>query len=279
MKRLALILSFVLIGAAGFAQELPMPSPMSTVEQRVGLTDVKIAYSRPGVKGRQIFGDLVPYDKLWRTGANKATQFTISHDVTINGSALKAGTYALFTIPGKEEWTVVFNKDTEQWGSYEYDEAQDALRVKAKAYEADKRETMQFYFDQVKDESAALVFHWAQTTFTMMIKVENEEQAMANIESAIAEADRAYRTYNSVSRYYLDRGMESEKALELAKKSVHLNKKYWNLTTLSRAQAANGLTKEAIATAEEAMGLAKEAESDRYAKMNEDNIAEWKAKK
>ena len=122
----------LLAPAAAHAQQalkLPRPSPKATVVQTVGLTDVTITYSRPGVKGRTIWGDLVPYDKVWRTGANEATTFQVSQDVKINGQALPAGTYSLHTIPGKTQWTVIFNKTADQWGSYDYDQTKDALRI------------------------------------------------------------------------------------------------------------------------------------------------------
>ena len=125
MKR---ILSFALIllalSSLAFAQELNLPriSQKAAVMQTIGLTDVTITYSRPGVKGRVIWGELVPYDKVWRTGANKATTISLSDDVTINGQSIAAGTYSLHTIPGKDQWTVIFNKVANQWGSYSYDE-------------------------------------------------------------------------------------------------------------------------------------------------------------
>ena len=113
--------------------ELPRVSPKATVSQTVGLTDVTITYCRPSVRGRTIWGGLVPYDEVWRTGANEATTITFTDDVTIDGNKLPAGTYGLFTVPGKDEWTVVFNKGAKQWGAYEYKQDQDALRIKVEA--------------------------------------------------------------------------------------------------------------------------------------------------
>src|SRR5437899_746922 len=128
MRKLTLLL--LLLSSLPLAAQLrtPRPSPKASVMQTVGLTDVTIVYSRPGVKGREIWGALVPYDKVWRTGANEATTFAVSDDVMINGQPLPKGTYSLHTIPGKDEWTIIFNKDAGQWGSFSYDEAKDALR-------------------------------------------------------------------------------------------------------------------------------------------------------
>jgi hypothetical protein len=117
MKKVTSLFTALLILGGLSAQEMPAPSPAAMVMQRVGLTDITIEYSRPGVKSRMIFGDLVPYNKLWRTGANKATLIKLSTDAKINGQEIKAGSYSIFTIPGEEEWVVIFNKDTELWGT------------------------------------------------------------------------------------------------------------------------------------------------------------------
>src|SRR5512133_2105001 len=150
MKRNAVILSLVvLVAIAATAQQVQLPrvSQKASVTQTIGLTDVTITYSRPGVKNRTIWGGLVPYDQVWRTGANEATQIKISSDVTINGQKLAAGSYSLHTIPGKDEWTIVFNGTANQWGSFDYDPAKDTLRVKTKPVwlnESEERLTYSF---------------------------------------------------------------------------------------------------------------------------------------
>lgn len=278
------IASAFIIGAfllPGFlhAQELPMPSPSATVKQTVGLTKIEINYSRPGVKDRVIFGELVPYNKMWRTGANKATSISFSDDVKINGSELKAGTYAVFTIPGEKEWEVIFNSNLEQWGTYNHKDEEDVLKIKVASKAAEFIESMHIYFDDLRDKTASINIHWEKTRISIPVEVEVAEKAQANIQAAIKEAEEANSTYRNAARYYLNNNLDVVQALEWAQKSVDMGKKYWNMTTLSRAQHANGLTKQAIKTAEEAKVLATTAKSDFYIKENTKNIAEWKAKK
>ena len=261
------------------AQDLPMPSPAATVKQRVGLTDIEVVYSRPSVKERKIFGDLVKYGEVWRTGANKACAITFSTNTGVAGQEIPAGTYAIFTIPSESEWTVIFSRNTEQWGAEKYNQSEDALRISVKPVKSEFTESMMFYFDNLRNESALLNLQWETTRISIPLTVNPAETAMKNIEKAIAGADDMFRTYNSSARYYIDNNLDAKKALEWAQKSVSMSKKYWNLTTLSRAQAANGMVKEAIKSAEEATALSLEAKNDTYVKQNKDNIAAWKAGK
>ncbi|HAW50868.1 MAG TPA: hypothetical protein DCX54_00860 [Flavobacteriales bacterium] len=261
------------------AQELPMPSPSATVTQTVGLTKIEINYSRPGVKDRVIFGGLVPYDEMWRTGANKATSITFSDDVNIDGTELKAGTYALFTIPGEKEWEVIFNNNLEQWGTYSHKDEEDVLKIKIASEPAEFIESMHIYFDDLRDNSASINIHWEKTRISIPISVEVAQKAQANIEAAIKKAEQSNSTYRNAARYYLNNNLDAKQALTWAQKSVDMGKEYWNLTTLAEAKQANGLTKEAIKLAEEAKTLAVAAKSDFYIKENEKNIAAWKAKK
>ena len=159
---LLLLCSF--IGISYGQDKKPQPSPTATFSQKVGLTDVSITYSRPSKKGRTIFGELVPYDKLWRTGANAATKITFSYNVKIAGKDLPAGSYALFTIPGENEWTVIFNKDHAQRGTGNYKESEDALRVKIKSTKiAETVETFQINIEDNKPNSAIIELLWEST--------------------------------------------------------------------------------------------------------------------
>ena len=162
MKRYVLPATLMLL-LAPYAQaqiKLPRVSPKATVTQTVGLTEVNILYNRPGVKGRTIWGGLVPYDEVWRTGANEATTINFSQAVTINGKPLPAGLYSLHTIPGKTTWTVIFNKKAEQWGSYEYDATQDALRLTVEPKQGPHQEWMTFSFPDVLSDSASVELSW-----------------------------------------------------------------------------------------------------------------------
>ena len=262
-----------------FAQDLPMPSPTGTSNQTVGLTEIEITYSRPGVKGREIYGALVPYNEIWRTGANKATAISFSDDVKVGGSELKAGVYALFTIPGEKEWEIIFNSNTEQWGAGGHKAEEDVLRIKVNSEASDFTESMLFYFNDLKNNSASLNLQWEKTRVSIPIEVDSEGKSIENIEAAIKEAEGGFRTYRNAARYFIDNDKDAKKALDWAQKSVDMDKRYWNLTTLAKAQAKNEMYKEAIKTAEEAKTLSEAAKSEHYIKVNTENIESWKSKK
>ena len=165
MRILLSLFLLALVASPALAQERAndeaRPSPNATVGQTIGTTTVTVGYSRPGVRDREIFGGLVPYDTVWRTGANEATTVTLSDDVMVEGERLAAGTYALFTIPGADAWTVVFNKTAQQWGAFRYDEAEDALRVTVEPMmDAPMQEQFEIRFADVSDSAATMVLHW-----------------------------------------------------------------------------------------------------------------------
>jgi len=279
MKKFSLFIAAATLSASVFAQELPKPSPLGEVEQKVGLTEVEIEYSRPGVKDRDIFGDLVPYDKMWRTGANKATSISFSTDVKINGNELIAGDYSLFTIPGKETWQILFNTNLDQWGTGNYQDTEEALRISVKPEEYCFTETMTFTIDNVTDNSASICLKWAETSVCFDMEVEVDEMAEENIQNKINEIENAYGVYNTSARWYLEHGGDKAQALEWAKKSTSIKEEFWNLHTLALAQAANGKYKDAIATAEKSKAMATEAGYDSYISRNDEKIAEWKKMK
>lgn len=154
------------------ANDEPRPSPNASVSQTVGTTEMTISYGRPGVKGRDVFGGLEPYGEVWRAGANEATVFSFSDDVTINGQPLAAGTYAFFVIPEEEgDWTLIFNSTAEQWGAYRYDESQDALRVPATPETGASQEWLSYSFDELAPNSARVVLHWSDTMVPFTVAV------------------------------------------------------------------------------------------------------------
>ncbi len=148
----------------------PRVSPNASVSQTIGVTEVTISYGRPGVKGRTIWGELVPYGEVWRTGANEATTISFSQDVTIEGEPLPAGTYALFTIPKEGEWTIVFNKTAQQWGAFNYEAKQDALRVKVKPQPTSPQEWMSFSFEELTANGATVVLRWEKLAVPFKIQ-------------------------------------------------------------------------------------------------------------
>lgn len=280
MKRL--LLSFFLIAAIGFtsiAQELPVPSPRATFKQRVGLTDITIDYSRPGVKDRKIFGKLVPFGELWRTGANAATTIEFSTEVSMQGTKVPAGKYALFTIPDKDGWQVILNKNPDQGGTGDYEKDLDIARFKAKPQSIKPaKESMLIYVDALRNNSAELVLEWENTMISVPFQVRTDERAMENIKKAISSKEADADVYNRSARYYLENDKSTDMALKWAQMSVKMDEKFYNTYTLSKLLHKSGQTKEAIGMAERSMKLAKEAGIDFYVNMNQQNIEKWSKK-
>lgn len=270
--RMLLSATAVLVAATIHAQDLPQPSPKGQVEQIVGLTKVEVDYSRPSAKGRVIFGDLVPYDKLWRTGANLNTTIEFSGPVKFGDVDVKAGKYSLFTVPGKDVWVVHLNSNTELWGEDDYKAEQNVATVKVKAQGADLTETLTIDIANVVNDAADLEIRWEKTRVLVPIHADATEQALANIREAMAKGDMKAGGYGGSARFCLDRNVMTKEALGWAQKSVEMDKKFWHMHTLARAQAANGMTKEAIATANESMSMAQEAKNEAYVKMNRELI-------
>lgn len=180
MKSLILSITFVFAGffmadtihAQERGGEDPRVSPDAAVSQTIGLTEVSVTYGRPGVRDRDIFSidGLVPFDQVWRTGANEATTITFSDDVRVEGEPIQAGIYGLFTIPQEDQWTIIFNRIANQWGAYDYDEAEDVLRVEVTPEESHYVDQMMFYFENITEESGNLVFHWDDTKVPVTIE-------------------------------------------------------------------------------------------------------------
>jgi hypothetical protein len=264
----AILLALTLaVAAPALAQlDLPRVSPKATVSQTVGLTDVSIAYCRPGVKGRAIWGGLVPYGEVWRTGANEATTITFSDPVTVNGNALAAGTYGLFTIPGKESWTVILNKGAKLWGAYEYKKEEDVLRfeVKPRAAAAPK-EWMQFRFEALGNDSAEVVLAWESIEVPFTVKVEVTERVLTAARKAIAEAKADdWRTPYRAAAFCIETGVNLDEAATWVDKSISIKPGYYNTLGKAKLLAAKGKKAEAVAVAKKAieLGLAADPKAD-----------------
>jgi hypothetical protein len=236
------------------AAELPQPSPHARVEQHVGLADLSIDYSSPAVKGRTIWGGLVPYDKPWRTGANAATKLTSSHEFNFGGKKIPAGSYALYTIPGKASWSVVLNSGLEAWGSDSYDTKKDIARVSAKPEATDNRERMTFSFDDTNDDGTQLVLNWEKVRVRVPITLDTKAQVKTNIDKSIADA---WRPHYAAARYLLENNGDIDQALTYADQSIAI-KSGWNNNWL-RAQILNkkGRAADAAAAADKAAQLGK----------------------
>ena len=278
MKVLKCLLAAALIALPAAAQlKLPSVSQHAVVSQTVGLTDITVTYSRPGVKGREIFGGLVPYGKVWRTGANQATQFAVTTDVEIEGKKLPAGTYSLHTIPGPNEWTIIFNKDAGQWGSFSYDQAKDALRVTIKPQKGThSAEWMEFHFPKISTDSATLMLRWADVAIPIEIETHTTANVMANARTAIAGAKADdWQTPNRAATFAFENGKMTE-AKEWSDAAV---KKSENLSTLwlrARIEQKEGHKAEAIKTAE--LALSKQTDKDNKDFVGEvkKQVEEWK---
>lgn len=275
---------FVLALAAGMwssqanAQDLPLPSPYAEVEQTIGLTEVEVEYYRPGAKEREVWGDLVPFGKLWRTGANKNTIIEFSTDATIAGQEVRAGKYSLFLNPNESEAELFLNTETEGWGTGKF---QDSNTVVSSSVEVEQAkgftETMLFYFDNVTYGTADLILTWADRKVIIPIEVDYVSESLKNIEKAIAEDGENFRVYNNAASFYIDNNLDPAAAVKYARQSVELEEKFWNVKTLSEALANNEEYKEAIKVAEKSLKMSEEAEYEPYIKMNRANIERWKA--
>lgn len=280
MKKLFLFLCAGIFSLGSSAQiQAPQPSPFSRVEQKVGLTDVTLEYSRPGMRGREIFGDLVPYDKVWRTGANENTKVTFSDDVIIDGKELKKGTYALYTIPKAGDWEVIFYSDSENWGTPEkWDESKVALKTTAETEELPfEMETFTIFMDSLTHDSATFNIVWEDTVASFDVKFPTDSKVTASIDRAMNGPTAA--DYFAAATYYHDSGKDLKKAKEWVDKAVGMQDQdvFWMLRRKSLIEADLGMKKEAIESARRSLAAAEKANNADYVKMNKDSLKEWGA--
>ena len=257
MKNIMQLLGAVimlLIGNTAFSQSLPQPSPAASFTQTIGVTDITMNYSRPGVKGREIWGGLVPYNEVWRAGANASTKIEFSTDVQINGVDVKAGKYAMFIIPTENEWTFIISSFVDGWGVDGYTKESDVVRVTASVNASAMTENLMFSLDNLTDSSGVLTVNWEKVSVGFAISINTNKYAMENLDQMVKKADNSFSTYYQAANWYMKNG-DFEKALELAIKSTNAKKKFWNLTVLSEAYAATGDKKTALKVAKEALRL------------------------
>ena len=257
--------------------DLPRPSPFAKVWQVVGLTEITVDYSSPGVKGRKIWGGLVPFDQMWRAGANSATKVTFSKDVTFAGKPVPAGSYAFFVIPGKSEWTVILNKKADQPGAgNDYKADQDLLRVQLKPKPSAFRERLAYLITDFTDDKASLDLEWEKLRLSIPIGVATATQAAANIQAAV---DGTWRTYANSARYMLENKKDFDAGLKYIDQSLALKEEWFNLWIKAQLLAGKKNFKEATALADRANQLGQKAGPGYFAKDEVTKaLAEWKKK-
>jgi hypothetical protein len=276
MKTRAIIIllsGMLLLSMESIGQQIQMPqaSPAAYISQKVGLTDVSIEYSRPSIKGRKIFGELVPYGEVWRTGANAATILTFSTDVSIEGNSVKAGSYALYTIPAKNEWTIIFSKNTKLWGAVGYNAEEDILRFKVKPKKTgQKYETMEISFVDMSDTGATISVKWENTGVEFRIETEVDSIVMDQIKELVIDQNLDNPgLYYQAANYYFTTGKDLDTALEWINKSVESDPKYWTMHLKAKIELEKGMKKEALYSATQSIEMAREAKNIDYVGLNE----------
>jgi hypothetical protein len=277
LKKLSILLLIVGLTYSVNAQiKTPQPSPAAKIEQVVGLTDVTVEYSRPSMRGRTIYGGLVPYGKLWRTGANMNTKITFSDDVIVDGQELKKGSYAIYTIPNESSWEVIFYSDSNNAGTpREWDESKVAAKMTVQVYTVQATiESFTIMIGDLTSKSAILGFLWDSTYVGVPFEVPTDKLATKSIESVMNGPSN--NDYFQAATYYHTEGKDLKQALAWMKKATAVdNPPFWQLRRMSLIQADLGDKAGAIATAKKSLAAAEKANNADYVKMNKESIAEW----
>mgnify|MGYP001234139370 FL=1 len=282
MKKLFTIL-LILTSFTSYSQlKTPSASTASEIEQVVGLTEIEIDYNRPSKKGRNIFGNLVPYGKIWRTGANSGTEISFSTDVTINGQNIKEGTYSIFSIPNKDSWEIILYADTDLWSvPRNWDENKIIFQSNFKTIMNNDKsvETFTISFDNITNNDFDLVFSWDDTYVIIPINVPTRSLVDNQIKSIMSDNPKS-SDYYSAAVYYLQENNKLDVALDWMNKAIDMieNPRFFQLRQFSLILAANGKYREAIKVAKKSLELSIQANNQDYVKMNNDSISEWSKK-
>ncbi len=281
MKNLLFAVAFVMVAFQGEAQvRTPQPSPKANVNQMVGLTEVELDYSRPSLRGRTIFGDLVPFGKMWRTGANSNSTISFSEDVVIDGKTLPKGKYSIFTTPRADKWEVIFYSDVTNWGLPEqWDNSKAVITAIVKPVMLNRNvESFTLGINNLDNNYADLEISWEKTLVPVRFTVPTHKSALASIEKALAGPTAG--DYFSSAQYYYQSEGDMNKALTYVNKALDLNeqKPFYYLRQKSLIQAKLGDKKGAIETAKISLAASEKAKNADYVKMNQDSIAEWSKK-
>ncbi|MCE1229255.1 MAG: DUF2911 domain-containing protein [Firmicutes bacterium] len=281
MKRLLVLLAAVaLVGKAQGASDLfPKLSPRATLSQTIGTTKVTVDYHRPQVRGRKVWGELVPYGQVWRTGANEATTLSFSDPVKVNGHAVPAGTYAVFSIPNADHWTLILSKRWKQFGAFEYEPKQDLLRfdVKPKVVK-EHTEWLTYEIDPASRSSAYVDLYWEKLRIGFLVEVDVDGLVSARLKGAMAKADEGdWKLYADAAEYLLDQDRDLPQAQRWVEQSIRIQTNPHNLQVKARLQRALGQATEAIQTLERSLKLAKQQRAPRHVTgPMEAQLATWK---
>lgn len=273
-------LATLALAGAALAQapqmQLPRPSPGASVSQTVGVTEITVRYSRPGVKERKIWGGLVPYGEVWRTGANENTTVTFSTPVRLGGTELPAGTYGLQTIPTEKEWTVILSKDADLWGAFNYKPENDAVRFQATPRPAEHQERMGFAFEDVTDTSAKIVLRWEKIAVPFTVEVDTPKLALANVQQVVR-----WQTPLQAANYCIQNDTCLDEAGRWLDASIALEEAFGNYRAKALLLAKKSDWKGAVAAGDKALALAKTAQQPPPAAQVADlekSLAEWRKK-
>lgn len=280
MKTILTAIAFSISLCVSAQIETPQPSPNAVLTQNIGLSEVSLAYSRPSANGRTIFGDLVPFNKRWRTGANENTILTFSHDVEIEGQYLEAGSYALYSVPKEESWDVFFYEDTDNWGLPKtWNEDAVAAMVNLPVSTLNHNvETFTIGFNAIAMDKAHLQISWEKTMIEIPIDFPTDDLVMQNINTVMSGPSA--RDYFNSAVYYLNADKDLKQAEKWIDKAMAMSedKPYWMLRQQSLIYAANGKNAKAVEVAKASLAAAKEAGNADYVKMNQKSIKEWSSK-
>ena len=281
MKRIFTFVVFLSFNMIIAQLEIPAKSPKSKVFQTVGLTEISVEYSRPSVKNRNIFGSLVPYDKIWRTGADESTKISFSDDVLVNSATLKAGTYSLYTIPNTNYWDIIFYAETNVWGvPRNWDENKVVLKTRVDSYnlpESIKAETLQISFDNLSNDAAVMAILWDNTYVPVRINVPTTKNVMLKI-SEVLNNNPTFSDYYKAAVFMNDQKIDAKKSLEYMQLAMDSNEnpRFWQLRQYSLILAENKLYKRAISVAKKSLKMAEKSGNENYIKMNKASIQNWK---
>jgi len=270
MKKLRIIFVLMVVTIALHAQvKMPQPSPTQTTRQDFALGSIEIKYSRPVKKERKVFGDLVPFNKLWRTGANAATIIKFTDVVEINGKKIDTGSYAIYTVPGYDSWEIIFNKGINNWGIEGYKESDDVVRFRVEPVKIkDEVESFTMQFEKVKPESCELHLKWEKTAVIIPINANIKERMRSQINAGLLSNNKPYW---QATQFYNEYDKNPKKALEYARKAIEENPKaYWIWLYKANIEKETGDKKAAMESSKKSLEFAKEAGNDDYVKMNED---------